>query len=451
MKRIFLFSTITMIALTYMNEIASSGTLLLLRELAAIVMVLSGLTFAKRFTQILCLVIITVSFALGYFYAIDFSKIINGVVSNVPLAVLFMTVPFLSIPIKRGGYLDSVNVFFKRFSDSPNKFFFFVSSFLFMIGSVTSLASIRIVNDILSESKMPDKFLARCYGAGFAGCMGWSPYFAGVTLAVTYGGLSFLEFIPFGLGFSFLILVFALMFFASDKKNRGELQGSLEGLYIPPGTEGDEAERKARILGTNFLVLLVLVVVLERFSGFSSIMYLVSIVGLLYGGIWIYLVTCRECLVSDIRSHGSRMLQTANEAVFFLVVGILARAISLTPVREFLGDFFVEIAGLNRFLMIELVIFSVVFFAMLGIHQIVSITILGSILSPAILGIAPVAYTFIYVSAWMLSALFSPFTPLNMVIAETVNKSTFTVAFRYNLMFNIGLMILSGMYIFLLS
>lgn len=450
LKKVFLYSTLSLIVVSLAIEIFSLDFNPLIKTVLAFIMILSGLTFARKFTRNLSLIIIFVSIALGLFYNLDFLEIFKGIDSNIPIAVLFMTVPFISIPIRRGKYLEAINLYFKKFSNSPNKFFAIVSFMVFSLGSVINLASVKIVNDMLSESKLPGKYLSRSYGAGFAGCMAWSPYFAGVMLSVTYAGLSYSEFLPFGLIFAALVMLVGLLVFSFDTKTKEELTTRLKELDVDEEIDEYKANKKIKIIVVNFIILLLLVIVGEKIVHFSNIMYLVSVVSLIYGLVWLYISSPPTVFVGDIISHKTKILETVSEAVFFLVVGILAKAVYLTPVKEVIRDVLIMTTNVHPFLMIELIIMSIVFFAILGVHQIVSLTIIGTVLPPEVLGISPLSYSFIFASSWMLSALSSPFVSLNMILSEIVKKSTFVVAFKYNILFNITILLLSGAYAFLL-
>lgn len=447
MKKIFLVSTLFLIASSLFFEFFSWEAASLIKGIFALIMIFSGLTFAKKFTAVLSSLVLAGSLALGLAYKIDLSLILAGVESNIPIAVLFLTVPFISIPISRGKYLDAANFYFKKFSDSPNKFFSIVTAMVFSVGSVTNLASVRIVNDILSGSFLPKKFLIRSYGAGFAGCMAWSPYFAGITLAVTYAGLSFTEFFPFGLTYSIFIMLLGLFIFSFDSNTKHELQNSLKNLKIDENINEKTAKKKMSTLIINFVLLLVIVMVGERFFSFSNIMYLVTIVSLVYGLIWLFLVAPPTIFIGDILSHRFKILQTVSEVVFFLAVGILARAISLTPVQELIRTIFLKTAEFHPVIMVETIILSIAIFAIFGIHQLVSITIIGTSLPPEVLGLSPIAYSLMFAAAWSLSALSSPFVPFNMVLSEVVDKSTFEIAFRYNIIYTSSILLLAGAYI----
>ena len=447
MKKLYLVTSILLIAVVFTGEAFSLGFLKPFQFLITLVLVLSGLSFANAFTRILSGAVLAVSLFLTLLYGAVPWQVLQGITSNLPLAILFMLVPFITVPIRRGHYLDSLSYFLKAFSGSPRKFFMVVSGILYGVGSVTNLASVRIVNDMLENSRLPSKFLARSYAAGFAACMSWSPYFAGVTLAITYAGISFLSFLPYAVLFTGLILLLGVTLFSFDQKTQKELNQSLEDLEVKGEVSPFIRRRQLGILLINFFALLLLVIVGERFFKFSSIMYLVSLVSFFYGLTWLRLVTCKDCFIADLESYGPRMLQSVNEIVFFLMVGVLAAAVAATPVKNNLLGFFMKIAEFNTFFMIEALILVVVLSAVAGVHQIVSITILGSVLNPANLGISPISYALIFVAAWLLSALSSPFVPFTMVMGEVLGKNTFTVAFKYNLLFNLCLALLAGGYI----
>ncbi len=241
-----------------------------------------------------------------------------------------------------------------------------------------------------------------------------------------------------------------LLTFSFDSKTKVELRERLKNLEISENIDEEKANKKIKILATNFTTLLLIVIIGEKIFEFSNIMYLISIVSIIYGLIWLYFVSPPTIFLGDVLSHKFKIIQTVSEVVFFLIVGILAKAISLTPVREVIREVLLRTKDFHPFFMIELLILSIVVFAILGVHQIVSMTIIGTTLPPEMLGITPVGYSIMFAASWMLSALSSPFVPFNMVLSEVVKKSTFVVAFKYNIIFNITILLLSGAYILLL-
>jgi hypothetical protein len=94
--------------------------------------------------------------------------------------------------------------------------------------------------------------------------MAWSPYFAGVTLSITYAGISFSEFFPFGLVFSFLVMGMGLLTFSFDSKTKMDLRERLKNLEITENIDEKKANKKIKILGANFLLLLLIVIVVGK-------------------------------------------------------------------------------------------------------------------------------------------------------------------------------------------
>ncbi len=451
MRQLFMITAIMMTSFVYINEIIESAVFLHISYIMAWLMLISGLLFARRFTRILCLSLLALSSFITFFYKIPLAGIFAGVAMVIPLVILFMLVPFISIAIRRGGYLVSLNYYIKAYAESPKSFYALVTGVVFTLGSVMNMVSVRVVHDILEESRLPEDFLLRSYTTGFVSSMVWSPFFTGVTLAVTYAEVRLATFMPYALLYAAGIYLLGLIVYKSDRKGQHKLSLSLQAIEIKEQIHSHTAARKLRMLLINLAFLLMLVLAGERIIPFSSIMYIVSFISVAYGMVWLYTVTDIKTWVQDVSNYRLRIIQMVNEMVFFLTVGILAAAISLSPLQSYVQSFFLGIAETSTILLITSIILSMVFFAAFGISQVATITVLGNVLQASAIGLTPVAYALTFMAGWALSAITSPFVAFNMILRELLGYHPFAIAFRHNIAFKLLFLGLSVIFIRLLT
>lgn len=63
--------------------------------------------------------------------------------------------PLLSIPLRLGGYFQSISVLLKNLLVQPKKLYAGITGTLFLLTPILNLGSVRIINEFLDELKLP--------------------------------------------------------------------------------------------------------------------------------------------------------------------------------------------------------------------------------------------------------------------------------------------------------
>ncbi|KIL35468.1 hypothetical protein SD71_13165 [Cohnella kolymensis] len=139
----------------------------------------------------------------------------QGIRMNLPLLSLVILVPLLSIPLKLGGFLDGLNSLLQRLKHHPQKLFAGITSVLFVLSPILNIGSIRIVDELLKDLKLPPAMLAKSYLLGFSTTMLWSPYSAAVAVVLYYLKVPVTEYLAYGFGIGLLFLLIGNVLFAA--------------------------------------------------------------------------------------------------------------------------------------------------------------------------------------------------------------------------------------------
>lgn len=160
------------------------------------------------------IVMLIVGVTLEWGKGTGFQGISDGISMNLPLLTLVILVPLLSLPLKLGGYFSAIHLFLQGLRHHPRSLFSGITSVLFILGPILNLGSVRMVDELLKDLKLPPPLLAKSYLVGFSTTMLWSPYYAAVGLVLYYLQIPVTGYMAYGIGLALLFLLIGNILFA---------------------------------------------------------------------------------------------------------------------------------------------------------------------------------------------------------------------------------------------
>lgn len=366
----------------------------------------------------------------------------HNIIRNVPLVTLIVLVPILAIPFKFGGYDKVIEAVIDRYRNQPPFLFFSISVVFFILGPIINLGSIRLVDAMLAKLKLPVKFLGKVYVRGFTSVITWSPYFAAVLLVIYYLDISITDYLFFGILLGFTQLIVGNILFLKDAKE----------MHIPDRDKGQTiVSLKLVKLISVFLLLTVFIFLLENILQKSMIL-IVSISVIIFSFLWSVIEKSLKPFLKELNQYRKATVLTySNEIVLFLTAGFFGVSLSMTPVGYFIQKGMRLFAGYSELLLIFLTIMTISIFAMCGVHQIVTVTSIASSVNPVELGLDNIVFALILMSAWSVSSIVSPVTPVNVVVTSLLKRTVFEVAFKWNGLYAIIVALVHTYTIFLID
>ncbi|WP_226580816.1 hypothetical protein [Halobacillus litoralis] len=356
---------------------------------------------------------------------------LEGIQQNLPLLALIVLVPLLSIPLKAGGYFQSIEYFLKKWEDQPRLAFFGLSSSLALISPILNMGSVKIVHEMVGKLNIHPVILGKSYLIGFTSSMLWSPYFASVAIVLYEVGGEFSQYIALGLTAALIQLgIGNLLFKRSSKKLKIIKKQEMEDTKEDPGIEKVHRKNVWKIF-SMLLGMIGILLVLESITHISMLT-LVSLIAVFVPLVWALSLKQWENLWHEFKEYLKKIAHMDHEITLFLSAGLFGLAIRNTAFSGQIQSFLLWNAE-QSLLFFVLVIFAVVlFFACIGIHQIVVIPILASQVSTINIGMSPEFLALIFIMSWSMTAVLSPLNAINIIVSHCLQRNGLTIGFRWN-------------------
>ena len=375
--------------------------------------------------------------------------LITGLQSNLPLLSLIILVPMLSIPLKAEGYFQSVQHYLERWSSDNRKIFGSISFFLFFLGPILNLGSIRILHETIKDFKSEPILLAKSYLVGFSTVILWSPYFASVAMVLHYLNVPLMDYLPLGLSLAIVQLIIGNLLFWGwlHKKKPGNL---LPARNIIEGDKSGLHKRKMIDLLLLIVFLMIIIFSTEYLTKWPM-MFIVSLLSVVYPISWAIVKKKKSDFQHSFQEYKSLAVpRMNNEVVLFLSAGLFAQSLTGTFIADQIKLFMTNIAGISFLLFIITVIAGILLLTFLGIHQIVVVTVLATQMNPELIGTAPEVLALLLMVSWSMSSVLSPVNPLNLIVSNAVKRSGIAVGFKWNGLYLISMLICGTIFIYLI-
>lgn len=382
---------------------------------------------ADRFPRILGLVMMGAGIIIEWNKGTGFAGISEGIFLILPLLSLITLAPLLAIPLRLGGYFESVSHLLHNLLHHPQKLYAGITGTLFIVSPILNLGSVRIINEFLEDLKLPSVMSAKSYIVGFSTALMWSPYFASVSLILHYLNVPFKEYVIYGIGISILSLVIGNLSFAIWEK-RNPIKRDTSSLAKISKTQ----RRKLFELVLFVVLLMASCLLIESVTKWSMIV-IVCLLSI-FVPLLITAVTNdwqqAKPLWQDFRDRAVPMMN--NEITLFMSAGMLAFALKGTSVMNGVSQLLKVLADQSFFLFAFAILVIVFCLTYIGIHQIAVVGALAMQLNPAELGISSIALAFILLLTWYISTALSPFSGLNLMVSRFSRLSGVQVGLRIN-------------------
>ena len=199
------------------SQFVTSSTLQLIYTFITAAIILISLIYSKGLSKVFGIIMMVIGSVILIYQQADFELWETGLLKNVPLVCLILIVPILGIPIGLGNYNQHLAGFTARFHKRPDLLYLIITGLFILIGPITNLGAIYIVNSMIERLKLPKKFLAKVYVRGITSVHTWSPYFASVFLVVYSLDISIYRYLPYGLVLSLFQVMTAYFYFDGSK------------------------------------------------------------------------------------------------------------------------------------------------------------------------------------------------------------------------------------------
>src|SRR5699024_9676855 len=263
-------------------------------------------------------IILNVTAVIFYIIGGTIDDVIDGLLMNTAVLMIFIFVPLLAIPITSPRYLDDISALLKSSFKNTKQSYNALKFGMFSIGSVLNVGTLPILYYLTDTEQFKDHKVMRmaALNRGIALLFTWSPYFISIAVILSYFEVQWVAISAFGLTLS-AVSIIGEWFLSSTKKYK-EIEES------PP-----EAYNKKRImeLGAIMLSMTALIIALDIFSGFA-IVNIIPIVALVLFVIWTSVIGGFPKVQKGLKSYTQeRIPKMGNELLVFISAGVFGTSL----------------------------------------------------------------------------------------------------------------------------
>lgn len=395
--------------------------------LFAIVAFAGSIALAKRTPRFFSILMFAAGVVLTYAKGEGLEAAVKGVTANLSLLTLLVLVPLLSIPLKMGGFFDSILVYLKRYKNHPRKMFAGITTVLFFLGPILNIGAIRIVHELMKDLRLNSTFLSKAYLVGFSSTILWSPYYAAVGITLLYLHVSITDYMTYGFGIAVLFLVIGnILFGIWEKKQQLDKKEDLSEPVTPAH------QKKMKVLAILILSLMLITIVAESVTHWSMLV-LVSLLAIFYPLLWgIYSKQWSVLKGHLVDYHEKSVPIMNNEIIMYISAGFFGQSLKGTSFGHGINEFMTELAQISFLLFALFILVTMIGVTFVGIHQVVVVTVLATQMDPQMLGTSKEILAMVIMVAWAASSILSPVNPINLLVSGLVKKTSIEVGVRDN-------------------
>lgn len=356
----------------------------------------------------------------------------TGLIKTLPFLLLFASIGWFSRVAAVSPSLNALRTFV--LGQKPGRRYAAVAGIAHVLGASFNLAGLSLVVPGLRKN-MPAKLqrrLGRAMLLGFSSASCWSPFFVGTIFIIqSVPEIEWIDVGPMGIGFAVFMIAWGWCFDRITNRAPETRSGTISPL------EGDGL---TSLHGRNVLVILstLFASVFLAVGGMGwSIPVALAIVAPVYSLIWSAII--------HRRSGGETALQTAKgvvtqyaglrgEAVLFTGANLFGAGLT-TMLSEGGPGPFQQAASYDASVALAVLLGGYAVASMLGIHPVVTVIFVTSLLTPDMLGLSPQVFALAMMVMWGQGTNASPVSATALYMARATGVEGWIVAWRWNGLF----------------
>lgn len=358
----------------------------------------------------------------------------ESLTANAGILVLFVAIPFLSLPMSDSRYLDAVRQFIGR-ETRPGRTKFVLLVFVHLCMTIVmNIASIPALQKMLRRMDLSPRYLVRLYTAGYASYMVFSPFDGVVNMVLLMASVSYDAYLPVAL--PMVLSITAVSAFLLPRRPGAAAQPNEDAAPAPRGY------RRIVELVAHIVAMIALVAAGNFLFHFRTPILMTAILITLYALFWSATLGKSRLWFSEVARHATQIIEYRRFLAFLLAMNFFGAVLAHTPLKGEIGGWVHYLSGLPQYFMLLAIVAATLLLSLAGIHMMIVVTALGFAVAPAALGLTAPAYALLLLTCWYVAMSISPFVPFTAVVSEAVGGRPLSVSARYNPLFTAAMLLI---------
>lgn len=382
----------------------------------------------------------------------------KALLENGYLLAMFIMIPLISLPVRYGGYNESLEALFDRFGNSKSRFYGLVSVMTAFLGVLVSIASVPLTCEVARSSHFATnaRILATALSRGFITCLFWAPTTATIALSLQLTGADWLSVLPFGLFFAIIAgfigwamttihenLIAWRSHPNASSKSKSACINTEQNSFSPYASEDETTtdpphpsalDHKKIVELVLFSALYIVAVMLIGQCLKISIIVAVALMSILIPIIWMVAIRRVTLFRQKVKDEymAIKLPNVKGQMILFTAAGVLASGISYSGVGKVAVTALLQITNGGVLEVTILVMALALVCSAFGVHPLVYTTVIGGSLSAAQLGVSPVYLALLLAMGWALGNAVCPTSANSIAVSQLVEHSPFKLALNWN-------------------
>jgi hypothetical protein len=353
--------------------------------------------------------------------------LVLGTAKSRTFLLLFFAISWLQFPV---GLSPAMRAARGAIMNQPgNRRFLTLASGVHVLGSILNVAGLGLLTPVVEQQsdRVLQKRLALSLMHGFTSASCWSPFYIGMIVILTVlPSLRWIDVAPAGAVMAVLLIgVFSLY-------DRTFLAGAE---ILPPPPDGPAATPRALVRTAAILALLIVLVLSAIQILDTTIAIALGIVGAPFAMAWLAAIEQnRTARLAGSFAFVHRVVALfptlRNEALVFAAANLFGAGVAaMVPAGDLSGS-------LNAILpwpdaKIAALVFLFPICGLMGLHPVIVVIFVSSVLPPELLGLSDWMVGLIYLCTWGTCTMVSPFSGTALFMARATGVAPQTIAWRW--------------------
>lgn len=354
---------------------------------------------------------------------------VKALMENAQLIAMFIMVPLIAIPVRHGGYLESLQSLFSQHAGTRSRYYGLVSLLTSLLGVLVSIASVPLAYEVSQAGRFRNdtRLLSTALSRGFATCLVWSPTCATAALALSLTGANWLSFLPAAVACCLAAgaVGWAMVALRGWRGSGPEPLGQGEQGRLEVGKLMQLLAFSAAFIG--------IVMTTAGLFGFSVIVG-VALASLAFPLVWMACIRRLPEFAMQVREDyvGKRLPQFKGQVTLFTAAGVLACGINASGLGEQLVSALMHLIGHDVLTLTILVLALGILLSAVGVHPIVYTTVIGGSLASGQVGVTPEYLALLLCVTWALGNAACPTSANSIAVSQLTECSPFKLALNWN-------------------
>ncbi|MDX9859354.1 MAG: hypothetical protein RBS99_00415 [Rhodospirillales bacterium] len=354
--------------------------------------------------------------------------IVSGIHRTQPFFLLFAAIAWLREPASASPSLRAAQEF--ALGQPAGRRFPVLISVAHALGSVLNLAGISLLAGVLQHagSENTRHRFTRALTQGFTAAACWTPFFVAMSVGLSVvPGLAWSEVAPFGLAAALMLTVLS---WAMDRLFYRRCEPAVAASAPARPTRRFEW-RMVAVPASLFVIVIGLI---EAWA--MPIPVALGLVTPVYAAVWTSALAMGRA--SPAQAVGGLARRVAGglpglrgEILLFLAANLFGSGVAAALPPELVGRT-LDAAALSPDALIVVVLFGILLLALIGLHPLVPVVVIGQVLPPALLGLPPAVFCALLVTIWGISTTVSPFSGTTLFMRRVGGLPAWRIAWVVN-------------------